>query len=51
MGKYIHQSKGYKGSIRVRIINKDGREVSGVEHIEVAHNGKSGFNFSFIIFK
>jgi len=40
MGKYIHQSKGYKGSIRVRIINKDGRDVTGVEHIGVAHNAE-----------
>jgi len=38
MGKYIHQSKGYKGSTRVRIINKRGREVTGIEHIGVAHN-------------
>jgi len=38
MGKYIHQSKGYKGSTRVRIIIKEGREVSAIEHIGVAHN-------------
>jgi hypothetical protein len=38
MGKYIHQSKGYKGSTRIRIIMKEGREVKGIEHIGVAHN-------------
>ena len=38
MGKYIHQSKGYKDSTRVRIIIKIGREVKRVEHIGVAHN-------------
>ena len=40
MGKYIHQSKGCKGTIRVRVISKAGREIVGIEHIGVAHNEK-----------
>ena len=40
MGKYIQQSKGYKGSIRVRIITKKCGKTLKVEHIGVAHNEK-----------
>jgi hypothetical protein len=40
MGKYIQQSKGYKGSIRVRIITKKCGKTLKVEHIGVSHNEK-----------
>jgi transposase len=38
MGKFIQKSKGYKGSIRVRIITKERGIAQKVEHIGVAHN-------------
>jgi hypothetical protein len=37
MGEYTQKSKGYKGSIRIRIITKSRGKVIGVEHIGVAH--------------
>jgi transposase/CYTH domain-containing protein len=38
MGKYIHQTKTKNGSIKVRIIFKDGRKFIKTQHIGVAHN-------------